>query len=681
MGNLACKCCCQDASATVPPAPVDKTPADDRATGSSSRKGDIPLNMLRSIQSLTGIHHPKRETKKGNPHAPIEYAPPAPPKYKRLSKPTTNLLGPDPPKYDVLIVGSGYGGGVLASRLSRAGKRVCVLERGKERWPGEYPNTFAELLTNAQVRSAQVPQLGPRDAFFDFRLEEGAYIWVGCGLGGGSLVNSGVCIAPDMRVFDESVWPAGLRADKDTKLKAGYDRAKTMLSPAQYPNQAQKPLPRITRFQETAAHLRENGYPQAVAKLADVDVSFEAKLPNAQGVDQPACTLCGDCNTGCNVGAKNTVLMNYLPDAVNHGADIYTGIEARYIEPGPAGSWVLQCELLDPAFNPPMQLSVTANMLILAAGTLGTSEILLRSRARESLTMSPAVGLHFGADGDFFRPSFNGESKINSIGYGKDDNGARRKAENDSVGPCITSVLDLRDPAADVKQGVILEDIGIGGALAEASNVMFSKLSDLIGQPTETDPKKLAAAKIREQNSATNPWAPDGAFVNSICWGGMSFDSQDGTMELDADQVRVKWQNATDGPNPPQRSDEIAQACCETPTIKSVVCTDPLESFLGERGTIHPLGGCCLADDASLGGCNHKGQLFSGSSGTAVHPDLYVVDGTAIPSSLGVNPFFTISAVAERCAAYIAEDRGWTIDYEAGTRNEDSRTEHGCGTQ
>ena len=60
---------------------------------------------------------------------------------------------------------------------------------------------------------------------------------------------------------------------------------------------------------------------------------------------------------------------------------------------------------------------------------------------------------------------------------------------------------------------------------------------------------------------------------------------------------------------------------------------------------------------------------------------LYVVDGTAIPSSLGVNPFFTISAVAERCAAYIAEDRGWTIDYEAGTRNEDSRTEHGCGTQ
>jgi cholesterol oxidase len=646
----------------MPPAPAIHKGAFGK--GQNAVKGAIPTNLLRSIQSLTSTHGPKYNAKDGKQRTPIGYTPTSPPKYTRLSKPVTNLLDPNTPKYDVLIVGSGYGGGVLASRLSRAGKKVCVLERGKERWPGEYPNTFAELLTNAQVRSAQVPQLGPKDAFFDFRLEEGAYIWVGCGLGGGSLVNSGVCIQPDMRVFDEKVWPDGIRTDKDTKLKDGFERAKTMLSPAQYPNQAKKPLPRITRFQEAAAHLRDNGYPQAVAKLADVDVSFEAKMPNAQGVEQPACTLCGDCNTGCNVGAKNTVLMNYLPDAVNFGADIYTGVEARYIEQA-GGSWIMHCELLDPSFNPPMKFSVTADMLVLAAGTLGTSEILLRSRQRESLTMSTAVGLNFGADGDFFRPSFNGQSKVNSIGYGADKDGKRRKAEDDSVGPCITSVLDLRDPKADVKQGIILEDIGIGGALAEASNVMFSKLSDAIGQPTETDPKKLAAAKERESKSASDPWAPDGAFVNSICWGGMSFDSQDGKMELNADQVRVKWPTAAGGPNPPKRSDALAKACCETPTIKSVFCTDPLESFLGERGTIHPLGGCCLADDASTGGCNHKGQLFSSSSGAAVHNNLYVVDGAAIPSSLGVNPFFTISAVAERCAAYIAEDHGWTIDYDS----------------
>ena len=64
---------------------------------------------------------------------------------------------------------------------------------------------------------------------------------------------------------------------------------------------------------------------------ANVNVSFEAHV-NAAGVEQPGCTLCGDCNTGCNVGAKNTVLMNYLPSAVKSGADIYCNIEVDYIE-------------------------------------------------------------------------------------------------------------------------------------------------------------------------------------------------------------------------------------------------------------------------------------------------------------------------------------------------------------
>ena len=115
------------------------------------------------------------------------------------------------------------------------------------------------------------------------------------------------------------------------------------------------------------------------------------------------------------------------------------------------------------------------------------------------------------------------------------------------------------------------------------------------------------------------------------------------------------------GPNPPERSDKLAKACCETPTIKSVFCTDPLETLLGSRGTIHPLGGCCMADDASQGGTNHKGQLFSGSSGTDVYSTFYVCDGSVVPTSLGVNPLWTISAIAERCAVYMAEDHQWSV--------------------
>ena len=128
----------------------------------------------------------------------------------------------------------------------------------------------------------------------------------------GTLVNSGVSIAPDRRVYDEDQWPAGIQKDRDTKLKDGFDRAASVLRPAQYPDQDTHPLPRVTRMQKAAAHLRETGYPAAKATLADVNVSFREAAPNPQGVPQPACTLCGDCNTGCNVGAKNTVLMNYL---------------------------------------------------------------------------------------------------------------------------------------------------------------------------------------------------------------------------------------------------------------------------------------------------------------------------------------------------------------------------------
>ena len=187
------------------------------------------------------------------------------------------------------------------------------------------------------------------------------------------------------------------------------------------------------------------------------------------------------------------------------------------------------------------------------------------------------------------------------------------------------------------------------------------------GQPTETDPAKLAQAKARQAAGLKGgPWTADGALVNTLVWGGMSFDDQAGSLVLEQDALRVKWATAKGGPAPPPRVDAIAKACCGTPaTVKSVFCPDPLLEGLGERGTIHPLGGCCLADDAAHGGANHKGQLFSGPTGNAVHKNLYVVDGSTVPTSLGVNPLWTISALAERCAALLAADRGWVIDYDS----------------
>jgi choline dehydrogenase-like flavoprotein len=93
-------------------------------------------------------------------------------------------------------------------------------------------------------------------------------------------------------------------------------------------------------------------------------------------------------------------------------------------------------------------------------------------------------------------------------------------------------------------------------------------------------------------------------------------------------------------------------------------------NYIGVSGnvasvSIHPIGGCILGDDATTGVCNHKGQVFTGLGSTDVYSNMYICDSAVIPTALGVNPLWTISAVAERCVQIIAEDRGWVIDYSS----------------
>ena len=102
--------------------------------------------------------------------------------------------------YDVIVVGSGYGGGVAASRLARAGKRVAVLERGREVLTGGFPSRFPDLKNELQVTGKRV-QTGPSSALYDVRFGEDMHVLVGCGLGGGSLINAGVALRPDAACF------------------------------------------------------------------------------------------------------------------------------------------------------------------------------------------------------------------------------------------------------------------------------------------------------------------------------------------------------------------------------------------------------------------------------------------------------------------------------------------------
>ena len=124
--------------------------------------------------------------------------------------------------YDVIVVGSGYGGGVAASRLARAGKRVAVLERGREVLAGGFPSRFPDLKNELQVTGKRL-RTGPSSALFDVRLGEDMHVLVGCGLGGGSLVNAGVALRPDDRVFADPVWPGQIA--QDGLIEEGFRRA------------------------------------------------------------------------------------------------------------------------------------------------------------------------------------------------------------------------------------------------------------------------------------------------------------------------------------------------------------------------------------------------------------------------------------------------------------------------
>ena len=230
--------------------------------------------------------------------------------------------------YDVIVIGSGYGGGIAASRLSRAGKRVCLLERGREIQPGEYPNTMIAATEELQVHDPD-GHIGSRTGLFDLHVNAQQNVVVGCGLGGTSLINANVALEPEPGVFDDPRWPQAVREHRDTLLKDGYARAREMLKPNPYPSTAPN-LPKLDANKKSADYLKQGAH----FYKPPINVTFD-KLPNNLnhvGVEQLPCNQCGDCVSGCNNKAKNTTLMNYLPDAWNHGAEIFCQAEVRHLE-------------------------------------------------------------------------------------------------------------------------------------------------------------------------------------------------------------------------------------------------------------------------------------------------------------------------------------------------------------
>ncbi len=544
------------------------------------------------------------------------------------------------PSYDVIVVGSGYGGGVTASRLSRAGKRVAVLERGREILTGEFATRFPDLKNDMQVRGKTV-RTGPGTALFDVRLGADMHVLVGCGLGGGSLINAGVTLKPDPRVFADEIWPG--QVAQDQTLSQGFTRAERWLRPSSDPRAVE-----MTKYRVLDDAARALGRPMVAPRIA---ISFEDTV-NAAGVAQAACTRCGDCCGGCNVGSKNTVALTYLPDAVAHGAELFTGITVRYVEKRSEGGWRIYAIDTNAADKKADGAGFTldAAVVVLAAGTLGSTEILLRSRDK-GLPVSDRLGERFSANGDIIAFGYGAKTPVNAIGVGHPS-----KVDGLEIGASVSGQIEVRD-ANNLDNEMCVQEGAMPSALAPALPLMFLPNGRLLG-----------ALQSLINGVYKGPFASMQTFF------AVSHDSASGRFKLEDDKLSLAWPGAKDEPVY-KRLDDMLRAIVNH-SGGDYVKNPMAGTVMGHQpATAHPLGGAVMGRDAVSGVVNHKSQVFDARSGagdsTAVHAGLYVVDGSIIPRSLGVNPLFTITALSERAMIHLAADHGLRFDDGPAQARED----------
>lgn len=569
---------------------------------------------------------------------------------KRLASPRSRLKE----RYDAIVIGSGYGGGIAASRLARMRRSdgskldICLLERGREIQTGEYPDTLLEAGKEFQI-NVHDKHIGDWTGLFNLYANKDMNVMVGCGLGGTSLINANVSLKADDRVFDDPRWPEEIRQDKD-RLTACYDRALKMLGANPFPD-GQNGIPVLPKVEAQKNSAKSVNRPLS---FPPINVTFKDRI-NEAGVHQPACVHCGDCVSGCNYGSKNTTLMNYLPDAWNNGVEIFTQIAVRWLERD-GDDWLVHCQVMEvgrEAFGAP-DLVVRCKQVFLGAGTLGTTEILLRSKER-GLALSNQLGEHFTSNGDVLGYGFNNDVPINAIGFGNQPVG-----KFDPVGPCITTAIDDRN-TEDLEQGLILEEGSIPGALSSVLPGLLSATSGLIGKDSDGGLKDELSEHTRVVESLVRG-AYHGAVHNTQVYLIMSHDDSDGRLVLNDTTVNVEWPGVGDKPVFKRDSDFMQKV---TAANGGTYIPNPLwtEALNNNLVTVHPLGGCCMGKDAENGVVDHRGRVYSGTAGTDIHAGLYAVDGSVLSRSVGVNPLLTISALAERSMELMAEADGYNYDF------------------
>src|SRR5581483_6224947 len=522
-------------------------------------------------------------------------------------------------EYDVVVMGSGLGGAITACRLAQAGRSVCVLERGRKWAKDDFPRSPAEVSRAFWIK-------GESQGFLEYRTFKRIDVIQGCGVGGGSLHYFNVHLRAPDAILGRSGWPHEVTRQV---LDPYYSIAEGMLDSAPLRPPAGRELPLRTRAFMAAA--------EAAGKRAElvpigVYTGPERKNPHS-GLPQEPCDYSGNCMLGCIEQAKNTLDRNYLPVAERNGAEIYPLHEADKIEPLGAGGYRVHFARLDPA-DPRRaeQGSVVGKQVVVSAGTLGSNELLLRSRDvhRTLPGLSRALGTRFSGNGDFILAGTLEANRIVDPGRG----------------PSITVGADF----STANNRIFIEDLGFPepiiwlheGAMPSAGRLRNTH-DALITYVQAT----LGIGKGRISFEAERLFR-GGVTTRFLPYLGMGTDGADGRLELKDGWVEVNWSH---GKSRKMIAEiELAlkrlSAALDGEYVTSLLWRWPLRKLL----TAHPLGGCFMGESQETSVTDHRGAVWG-------YPGLFVADGSLIPTALAVNPSLTISALAERVAFWMIHER------------------------
>ncbi|WP_413575777.1 GMC family oxidoreductase N-terminal domain-containing protein [Bdellovibrio sp. HCB290] len=537
--------------------------------------------------------------------------------YRPLANPISNLRD----HYDVIVIGSGYGGAISASRL--AGRcSVAVLERGPERPPGSFTEKFRDI--RKDVLCDENP-LG----LFEIHAGREMDVLNGNGLGGTSLINAGALVEPDIDTIRSPEWPKALVQE----VRAGvfqiyYSRVRQMLQGHSFD-------PERMSSAKVRAHAEASDTLGAPIRYPPIAVNMYGAQSQQKNVQQPKCIECGNCCSGCNTGAKNTLNMNYLPLAKNRGAEIYTQIEVMWVQKKSDHDYLIHCVHTSEEGRRTRR-TLRAKNVIVCAGTMGSSRILMNSRDK-GLSVSSLLGRRFSGNGDVLGLSFNTAYRTNAIGFSS----ASQVRVDMKPGAVIYSVADYRN-RKNLFDRFIIEEGTFPGAftipLRLAMGIAKFRLS--------------FARFLRVSRDVTlSKDIEKGALNYSMVYLGMGHDRANGKLQRDRKgRMRVRWPEVKHDPIYSTIDRAMRK---QSRALGGNFVMNPRTLIVNGKNlvTVHPLGGCVMADSVQSGVVNHLGQVYQADG--SLHEGLQVLDGSIVPTALGVNPLLMISALAERAVERI----------------------------